>query len=109
VRVQQLEVRADDTEESQCGERWGLMGVSGGRLGLCRPVCRLLGRLEGVYAIHGRATATELLQAAAGQTMQSIAAQGKQWAEVRTGERSTRDGRDLAPGERIQSGWTDSR
>lgn len=30
--------------------------------------------------------------------MQSIAALGKQWAVVRTGERSTRDGKDLGPG-----------
>lgn len=49
----------------------------------------LVGRLEGVYAIHGRATAG-LLQAAAEQTMQSIAALGKQWAEVRTGEIGSR-------------------
>lgn len=82
--MQQLEGRVDDAEESRCGERWRSMGVSGGRLGLCRPASLLLGRLEGVYAVHERATAVRL-QAAAGQTMQSIAAQGKQWAEVRTG------------------------
>ena len=38
-------------------------------------------------ALHGRATG--LLQRAAEQTMQSIAALAKQWADVRTGEQPT--------------------
>lgn len=54
-------------------------------------------------AVLGRATG--LLQRAAGQTMESIAALGKQWAVVRTGERSTRDGKDLGPGVRGAEHW----
>ena len=61
-------------------------------------------------AVHGWATG--LQQRAAGQTMQSIAALSKQWVVMRTGERSTRDGKDLGPGVRAEHrrlDWTGAR
>ena len=55
----------------------------------------------GTGTLHGRATG--LLQRAAEQTMQSIAALAKQWADVRTGEQPTvAMGKDLGPGVRAE-------
>lgn len=51
--VQQLGRRVVDAEASRCRERWGLEGVCGGRLGLCRPAScpRLQGRLKSVESV----------------------------------------------------------